>query len=107
MRRMTGASNDETRRNEETVRAWYRALQVANYGAALELVSDDVLVHVGGESGLAGDYQGADGLVSVATRIAELSGGTHRTELLDVIASRRYAVARPDGQRRATQPASR
>jgi ketosteroid isomerase-like protein len=91
---MRKIAEDASRRNEATIRSWYRALEEADYDAALALVTNDVVVHVGGHSRLAGEYRGTEGLISIAGVIGQLTRGTHRTQLLDVMVNNRFAVAR-------------
>jgi ketosteroid isomerase-like protein len=82
------------RLNEDTVRAWYAALAALDVDAALSLVTDDVVIHVGGDSQLAGDYVGGDALVGLASRVVELTAGSQRTELLDLVSTGAHVAAR-------------
>jgi ketosteroid isomerase-like protein len=83
-------------RNQQTVRTWYAALaaEEVDVEAVLSLVTDDVVFHIGGSSSLAGDYIGPDGLVTLAASVSELTGGTHRTELLDLLGTGSHVAAR-------------
>jgi ketosteroid isomerase-like protein len=49
--------------------------------------------HVPGRSPVAGDYEGAAQVVEFSGRLFELSGGTFRVELHDVVANDQHAVA--------------
>ena len=49
--------------------------------------------HVPGRSPIAGDYEGAAQVVEFFGRLFELSGGTFRVELHDVVANDQHTVA--------------
>ena len=48
------------------------------------LFSHDVIQHVPGDGPLAGDYKGADAVLSYYGKLAELTNGTFRAHLVDV-----------------------
>ncbi|MFY9606148.1 MAG: nuclear transport factor 2 family protein [Thermoplasmata archaeon] len=53
----------------------------------------DAVWHLPGRSLIAGDHQGLDAVLKFLRKLRELSGGTFRAELTDVMANDRYAVA--------------
>ena len=63
---------------EAFARAVFRALDGQHAGEMVELLDDASLLHVSGSSGLAGDYQGCDAIVSLLARMAELTDMTLR-----------------------------
>jgi uncharacterized protein len=54
--------------------------------------TEDIRWHVGGRSVLAGDYEGAAQVLGLFGHTFELSGGTYRAELRDVLANDEQAV---------------
>lgn len=55
--------------------------------------ADGIRWHLPGRSPLAGDYDGIGQVMEFFGRLLELSGGTFRTELHDVLANDEHAVA--------------
>jgi len=55
--------------------------------------AEDIRWHFPGRSPLAGDHQGVAWVATMLGRPSELSGGTHRTELHDVIGNDEHVVA--------------
>lgn len=58
-----------------------------------DFLAEDVRWHFPGQSPLAGHHEGADRVVALFGRLGELSSGTHRLELHDVIANDEHVVA--------------
>ena len=69
--------------------------------ALSSLIADDVVWHTPGRNVLSGERAGRDELLAHLGRLAGLTDGTYRTELLDVLASDARAAAfyRATGQR--------
>jgi uncharacterized protein len=78
--------------NETVVRAGYDAFSRGDMDAFNQLFADDIIWHVPGKSPIAGDHKGIDGVVGYFGRSMELSGGTFRVELHDVVASDDHVV---------------
>ena len=78
--------------NEELLRNAYDAQGRGDIEAYLALLSDDFVLHMPGRSRIAGDYPGKDEVRRHFREVAELSGGTFRTELHDVLATDDHAV---------------
>lgn len=55
--------------------------------------AEDIRWHTPGQSALGGDHEGVDRVIELFGKLAELSGGTHRIELHDVLANDDHAVA--------------
>lgn len=80
--------------NEDLVRAGFAAYSRGDVQALLtEFFSPDIVWHVPGRGPLAGDHAGADTVAAHFARVAELSGGTHRVEVHDVIGNDEHVVA--------------
>lgn len=58
-----------------------------------QFMADGIVWHIAGTGPLAGDYQGAAQVMAVLGRISELSGGTVRPDLHDVLTSADHTVA--------------
>jgi uncharacterized protein len=79
--------------NAEVVQAVYAALRSGDWAEFRAYVDPDVVLHVPGRRGLAGDYKGADKIIELWTSLAELTGGTLRMEAHDLLASDDHVVA--------------
>jgi ketosteroid isomerase-like protein len=80
--------------NEILVREGFAAFQNGDLDALQnQYFADDIRWHVPGRSPLAGDYDGTPQVLQLFVRIFELSGGTFRVELHDVVANDDHAVA--------------
>jgi ketosteroid isomerase-like protein len=55
--------------------------------------AEDIRYHVAGRSQIAGDYEGIGDVLGFFGRLFELSGGTLRLELHDVVANDEHGVA--------------
>ena len=70
----------------------------------LGLLSDDVRYHIYGRSKVSGDYVGKDEVLGFVGKLVELSGGTFRIQVLDILANDEHGVvltretARHDGK---------
>lgn len=80
--------------NENLVREGFAAFQKGDLDALQHQVfADDIRYHVPGRSPIASDYEGTGQVIQPFTRLFELSGGTFRVELHDVLASDEHATA--------------
>jgi hypothetical protein len=79
--------------NEELVRGWFVAQARSDEAAVRQALADDVVWHVPGRSPLSADYRGPDEVPAFLARPRELSNGTVRPEVLDVMAGDDYAIA--------------
>jgi ketosteroid isomerase-like protein len=79
--------------NVELLRKGYQAYSGGDMETLNELFADDVEWHVAGRSQLAGNYHGKDEVFALFGKIVELSGGTARFEVHDVLANDEHGVA--------------
>jgi uncharacterized protein len=78
--------------NEDLVRRAFDAFAKGDVDTMRELTDQDAVWHTPGRGPLAGDYRGIDEILGFFARIAELTGGTFRAELHDVVANDEHAV---------------
>ena len=79
--------------NEDLVRRAFDAFAKGDMDTLRDLFDQDAVWHVPGRSPLSGDHRGVDAILGFLARTMELSGGTFRAELHDVVASDEHAVA--------------
>ena len=79
--------------NEDLARKGYQAFSTGDMDTLNELFADDVVWHLGGRSPLAGDYRGKDEVFGVLGKFAELSGGTFKLDVHDILANDEHVVA--------------
>jgi ketosteroid isomerase-like protein len=80
-------------RNAELVRRAYEAFQRGDLDALRNYVTPDIKYHVPGRNQTAGDFQGVNAVLDSFRRVAELSGGSYRVELHEVLANGQHVVA--------------
>ncbi len=74
-----------TQPDQDLVRAASAAFGRGDLGALRDqFLAADIVWHIAGVGPLAGDYHGAAQVMGLLAQIAELSGGTVRTQLRDV-----------------------
>jgi uncharacterized protein len=78
--------------NEELVRRGFDAFAKGDVDTLRELFDQDAVWHVPGRNQLSGDHRGIDTILGLFAKIAELSGGTFRIDLHDVVANDEHAV---------------
>lgn len=80
--------------NEALVREGFAAFGRGDLDALRDqYFAADIRWHIPGRSPLAGDYDGVAQVIEFFDRLFELSGGTIRVELHDVLANDEHAVA--------------
>jgi ketosteroid isomerase-like protein len=79
--------------NEELVRRGFDAFNTGDIDTIRELFDQDAVWHAPGRNPLAGDHQGVDAILGFFARAMEVTGGTFRAELHDVVANDEHAVA--------------
>ncbi len=79
--------------NEDLMRKGLEAFGKGDMETVQDLFADDIVWHVPGTSQLSGDYKGQGEVLGWLGKNAELSGGTLRTEVHDVLANDEHAVA--------------
>jgi uncharacterized protein len=73
--------------NEDLLRRGYAAFEAGDMETVLGLFADDILWHISGESQLAGDYRGHAEVMGFFGRLFEVTSGTFRLEVHDVLAN--------------------
>jgi uncharacterized protein len=80
--------------NEDLLRAAIAAFQQGDMEALRsKYFAEDVRYHIPGRSPVTGDYEGVAEVLGAFGRLFELSGGTLRIELHDVVAGDEHAFA--------------
>jgi ketosteroid isomerase-like protein len=79
--------------NEELVRRGFDAFTTGDVNLLRELFHQDAVWHAPGRNPVAGDYQGVEAILGFFARTMEVTGGTFRVELHDVVANDEHAVA--------------
>ena len=74
-----------TRSDADLIRRSYGAFAEGDIPTVLEILDEDIAWHVPGRSPLSGDYRGHDAVMGFFTRAMELSGGTLRVELEEIL----------------------
>ena len=79
--------------NEELTRRGFAAFAKGDVDTLRELFDQDAVWHVAGRSQLSGDHRGMDAILGNFAKTAELTGGTFRIDLHDVVVNDEHAVA--------------
>ena len=80
--------------NEDRFRGGYEAFMTGDLVAlADEYFAPDIMWHATGNNPLAGDFEGVGAVLENFGKLFEMSGGTFRLELHDVVANDDHGVA--------------
>jgi ketosteroid isomerase-like protein len=79
--------------NAKVIRLLYDAFARGDMKTTKSCFAHDATWHLPGRSPIAGDHQGVAGIFRFFGKLRELSGGTFKAELVDVLANDRHAVA--------------
>jgi ketosteroid isomerase-like protein len=79
--------------NVERLRKGYAAYSSGDMETITELFDENLLWHVAGRSQLAGDYKGRDQVFGFFGKLMELSDGTSKIEVHDILANDEHGVA--------------
>src|SRR5258705_8531245 len=80
--------------NEDRLRGGYEAFQTGNMDALRdEFLTQDVVWHSPGSNPYSGDHKGIDEVLANFGKTMEVTGGTLRVELHDVLANDEHGVA--------------
>ena len=82
-----------TQSGEDRVRQANAAFGNGDLGALSQFLAEDVEWHVPGRGPLAGDYQGIAEVIALFSKISELSGGTARFTMDDVLANGNHMIS--------------
>jgi ketosteroid isomerase-like protein len=78
--------------NVQQARRGYEAFSTGDMATVSELLADDVVWHIGGNSSLSGDYKGKDAVFGFFGKLMELSEGTFKLEVHDILANDEHSV---------------
>lgn len=78
---------------EDLLRRGFEAFGKGDMATIAELFADDVVWHVPGNNPLSGDHKGRDSVLAFLGKSAELSGGTLKLEVHDILANDEHGVA--------------
>ncbi len=78
--------------NLAVIRRGYDAFGRGDVAAVLTILDDEIRWHIPGRSPLSGDYHGHQELIGFFTRTQELSAGTFRIHIDDMLTSDQYVV---------------
>ncbi len=81
-----------THPNEELARKGYEAFAAGELDFVREHFAEDIVWHLPGRNPLAGDYRGIDEVFALFARNVELTEGSFRLEVHDVLANDEHAV---------------
>jgi ketosteroid isomerase-like protein len=79
--------------NEDLVRKGYEAFASGDVDWLNEHFADDIAWHTSGRNPLAGDHMGKQAVFDLFAKTMEVTGGTFRLELHDVLANDEHGVA--------------
>jgi ketosteroid isomerase-like protein len=79
--------------NVELLRKGYGAYSSGDVNVLNELFADDIVWHIAGKSQISGDYKGRDQVFGFFGKLMELSGGTSKLEVHDLLANDGHGVA--------------
>ena len=79
--------------NVQRVRDAYEAFGKGDLDTLGKMFDPGVVYHVGGQSPITGDYKGQDEVFGLFGKLFELSGGTLKLEVHDVLANDEHGVA--------------
>lgn len=89
----TDPTDTRTHPNAALVRKGKEAFLRGDIDTVRELLSDDLVVHTSGDGPFESEYQGRDAFFGFIGQLAQLTDGTYRQEIHDVIGSDDHAVA--------------
>lgn len=79
--------------NLDLLRRGYDAYVSGDMATINELFADDVTWHISGRSPLAGDYSGKDQVFGFFKKLQDMSDGTSKVEVHDLLADDTHGVA--------------
>lgn len=79
--------------NVELLRKGYNAYSSGDMDVLQELFAEDIQWHIAGRSQLSGDYKGRDAVFGFFGKLMELTEGTAKLEVHDILANDEHGVA--------------
>ncbi len=71
------------------------ALAKGDIEQAVQYFADDAVWHLLGKSVVSGDYKGREAIMRLLQRVFQMTGGTFRLKLIDIMASAEYVALWP------------
>jgi uncharacterized protein len=81
-----------THPNEELLRTGYAAFGAGDMAAVQALFSDDISWHNSGSNAISGNFRGHDEVFAMFGRIMEVTDGTFRLDIHDILANDTHGV---------------
>lgn len=78
--------------NVQRSRRAYEAFGKGDMETVGKLLADDVVWHVGGNNPLSGEYRGKDAVFGFFGKLMEVTGGTFKLEVHDILANDDHSV---------------
>lgn len=79
--------------NVQRLRDGYAAFESGDFAAINDMLADDIVWHVPGDSPLSGDYKGKEEVFGYFGTLMQETGGTFKVEVQDILANDTRAVA--------------
>jgi hypothetical protein len=79
--------------NLEIARAGYAAFASGELATVMDLFSDDIVWHIGGNNILAGVYEGKEAVLGYLGRLMQETGGSFKNDIHDLLANDEHCVA--------------
>ena len=80
--------------NVTTVREMFAAFRSADLASIMQAIPESLVWHFPGRSGsLAGAHRGRDAVLGFLARVMDLTGGTFRLDIEDVVGGDRHVIA--------------
>lgn len=78
--------------NADLARRGYAAFGAGDMETLSELIADDAVWHIGGNSALTGDYKGREAVFGLFGKLGEMSEGTMSIEIHDILANDDHTI---------------
>ncbi len=91
--------------NATLLRNGYEAFEKGDMAVLTDLFAENVVWHVPGDSPISGEHRGREAVFAAFAKTAQLSGGSFKIEVHDVLANDEHTVAltRATGSRQGRQ----
>jgi ketosteroid isomerase-like protein len=86
------ATTNVAQRNVEIARKAYKAFNEIDMDNVMEAVAKDCVWHVIGDGPLKGDYKGIDAVLGFFMRFGQLTEGTYKADVHDILATDAHTV---------------
>jgi ketosteroid isomerase-like protein len=78
--------------NVQQAKRAYEAFGTGDMATVSELMTDDIVWHVGGNNPLSGEYKGKDAVFGFFGQLMQLTGGSFKLEIHDILANDEHTV---------------